>query len=126
MTRVSALGEYLRYHSALPPRLRELAILVTAAQWKQAFEWEIHAPIALEAGIPQSVLDALWSGLAPPGFAGDQQVIYDLCLSVQCDRLPNRELVARAEALLGDQAAIDAIALCGYYGLLAMILNSYC
>ena len=31
MTRVSALGEYLRYRSALPPRLSELAILVTAA-----------------------------------------------------------------------------------------------
>ncbi len=30
MTRVSALGEYLRFRSALPPRLSELAILVTA------------------------------------------------------------------------------------------------
>ena len=31
MTRVSALGEYLRYRSALPPRLSEFAILVKAA-----------------------------------------------------------------------------------------------
>ena len=30
MNRVSALGEYLRYRSALPPRLSEFAILVTA------------------------------------------------------------------------------------------------
>ena len=59
MTRVSSLGEYLRYRSALPPRLSEFAILVTAAHWQQQYEWDIHAPIALEAGVPQPVLDAL-------------------------------------------------------------------
>lgn len=126
MTRVSALGEYLRYRSALPPRLSELAILVTAAQWQQAFEWKIHAPIALEAGIPQAVLDALWSGQVPPALDDDQRVLYELCVSVHRDRIPSRDLVARAEAVLGERAAIDAIAICGYYGLLAMVLNSYC
>ena len=40
MTRVSALGEYLRFRSALPPRLSELAILITAAHWRQEYEWE--------------------------------------------------------------------------------------
>ena len=35
MTRVSALGEYLRYRSALPPRLSEFVILITAAHWRQ-------------------------------------------------------------------------------------------
>ena len=54
MTRVGAVGEYLRYRSALPPRLSEFAILVTAAEWQQRFEWEIHAPIASMAGIPQA------------------------------------------------------------------------
>ena len=126
MTRVSALGEYLRFRSALPPRLSELAILVTAAQWQQAFEWEIHAPIALKAGIPQSVIDCLWSGEAPPELDDEQRVLYDLCVSVHRGRIPSRDLVARAEAILGEQATIDAIAICGYYGLLAMVLNSYC
>ena len=47
MTRVSALGEYLRFRSALPPRLSELAILITAAHWRQPYEWEIHAPVEI-------------------------------------------------------------------------------
>jgi hypothetical protein len=32
----------------------------------------------------------------------------------------------RAVAALGEQGAIDAIAICGYYALLAMVLNWRC
>ena len=124
MTRVSALGEYLRYRSALPPRLSELAILITAAHWKQTFEWEIHAPIALTAGIPQSVLDAVWAGETPTGLGADQQALYELCQSLHRERGVSRDLVERAESVLGEQATADAIAICGYYALLAMVLNT--
>ncbi len=125
MLRVSALGEYLRYRSALPPRLSELAILVTAAHWQQQFEWDIHAPIALAAGIPQPVIDALWSGRVPEGLDADQQVLYELCVSVHSRGRPAADLVARAEAVLGTQGAMDAVGLCGYYALLAMVLNAH-
>ena len=98
MTRVSALGEYLRFRSALPPRLSELAILITAAHWRQAYEWEIHAPAALKAGIPQSVLDAVWAGERPPDLADDQQALYDLCVALHRERTalrPGRDTGAR-------------------------------
>jgi 4-carboxymuconolactone decarboxylase len=124
MTRVSALGEYLRYRSALPPRLSELAILVTAANWQQQFEWDIHAPIALEAGIPQSVLDAVWAGHRPDALDHDQQALYDLCTELHRDRRLSDTTHARAQAELGEHGTIDAIAICGYYALLAMVLNS--
>lgn len=124
MTRVSALGEYLRYRSALPPRLSELAILITAAQWKQPFEWDVHVPIALQAGIPQAVLDALWAGDPPVGLADDQYALYELCSAMHRDRTAPAEVCDRARAALGEQATIDAIAICGYYALLAMVLNS--
>ena len=124
MTRVSALGEYLRFRSALPPRLSELAILITAAHWKQSYEWEIHAPVALKAGIPQSVLDEVWAGERPSGLAEDQVALYDVCVSLHRERTAAGEVVARAESILGKQATIDAIAICGYYALLAMVLNS--
>lgn len=123
MTRVSALGEYLRYRSALPPRLSELAILVTAAHWKQQVEWDIHAPVALKAGIPQAVLDGLWTGSAPV-LEGDQQVLYELCTELHRNRRVAAPVRARARAALGEQGMMDAIAICGYYALLAMVLNS--
>ncbi len=48
--RTQLLGEYLRYDSSLPPRLRELAILATARHWRQDYEWNSHAPLAERAG----------------------------------------------------------------------------
>jgi 4-carboxymuconolactone decarboxylase len=124
MNRVGALGEYLRYRSALAPRLSELAILVTAAHWQQPFEWEIHAPIALEAGLPQTVLDALWAGETPQDLDTEQQAVYDLCSALHRDRTVFPALRDHARATLGEQGAMDAIAICGYYSLLAMVLNS--
>ena len=44
--RLQRLGEYLWYHAALAPKLREMAILLTAREWRQDFEWEVHAPLA--------------------------------------------------------------------------------
>lgn len=124
MMRVSELGEYLRYRSALPPQLSEFAILVTAAEWQQSFEWEIHAPIALAAGIPQAALDALWSRAMPPDLAPAHQVLYDFCMELHRDRRVTPATHARAVATLGEQGATDAIGICGYYALLAMVLNA--
>jgi 4-carboxymuconolactone decarboxylase len=124
MTRVSALGEYLRYRSALSPRLSELAILVTAAHWRQQFEWDIHAPIALEVGVPQAVIDAVWEHIPPPALDREQQALYEMCIALHRDRAVPPSLRERTQAVLGEHATIDAIAICGYYTLLAMVLNS--
>lgn len=124
MTRVSALGEYLRYRSALPPRLSEFVILVTAAHWQQKFEWDIHAPIALKSGWPQPVLDAIWRGERPGGLEPDAAALYEVSTALHRDRVLPGEIRQRAEAILGEQPVLDTIAICGYYALLAMILNS--
>jgi len=124
MTRVSAVGEYLRYRSALPPRLSEFAILVTAAYWKQQYEWDVHSPIALKAGVPQKAIDALWKGERPPRLDLDMQALYDLCMALHATHGLSREVRRHAEATLGEQQVMDAIAICGYYALLAMVLNA--
>jgi 4-carboxymuconolactone decarboxylase len=124
MTRVSALGEYLRYRSALPPKLSEFAILVTAAEWQQSLEWEIHAPIAMQAGVAETTLDALWSGATPPDLDPDQQVLYELCMELHRDHRVTPATHARAVTAFGEQGTMDAIGICGYYALLAMVLNA--
>lgn len=124
MTRVSALGEYLRYRSALPPRLSEFAILVTASHWRQQFEWDIHAPIALKAGVTQPIIDAIWAHIPPSGLDAEQHVLYELCIALHRDQNVSPALRARAHAVLGEQATMDAIGICGYYAMLAMVLNA--
>jgi 4-carboxymuconolactone decarboxylase len=52
------LGGHLRFHTSVPPRLKEFAILVTAVQWKAQYEWAMHAPIAEKEGVkPQTIRD---------------------------------------------------------------------
>jgi len=51
MTQARAMGDYLRYKSAIGNTLSELAILITARDWTQDYEWYVHYPIALKVGI---------------------------------------------------------------------------
>src|SRR6202050_2096618 len=54
-----AMGDYLRYKSAIGNTLSELVILITAREWTQDYEWSVHYPIALKAGIRQEGADAI-------------------------------------------------------------------
>jgi len=62
MTRARAMGDYLRYKSALPPRLSEFLILVTSRHWTQQYEWNTHYPLALNAGVKAEVARAIAEG----------------------------------------------------------------
>ncbi len=123
LTRVSALGEYLRYRSALLPRLSEFVILITAAYWHQSYEWNLHAPIALKAGVAQATVDALAAGQRPNALAEDEAALYDFCRAVHAGGRQAEAARARAVEAVGEQGVIDAIGICGYYAMLAMVLN---
>ena len=53
------LGQYVRYDCAVPWKLREIAILVTAYHWKAQYEWFAHAKEARSAGVADSVIEAI-------------------------------------------------------------------
>src|SRR5450631_3097941 len=62
MSRARATGEYLRFESAIGNTLSELTILITAREWTQDYEWAVHYPIALKAGIRKEVADDIAVG----------------------------------------------------------------
>src|SRR5580704_17053683 len=51
MSRLQKMGEYLRYESAIGTKLTEFLILITARQWTQQYEWDVHFPLAVKAGV---------------------------------------------------------------------------
>src|SRR5258707_14279626 len=65
MSQARAMGDYLRYKSAIGNTLSELAILLTAREWTQDFEWTVHYPIALKAGMRQNIAYAIAEGRRP-------------------------------------------------------------
>src|SRR5437899_1279550 len=53
------MNRILRNEVPLAPRLRELAILVTAREFDNQFEWTAHEPVALKEGLDPRVLDTV-------------------------------------------------------------------
>lgn len=123
MLRAMALGDYLRYRSALSPKLNELAILVTARQWTQQYEWDVHLPIALSAGLRREVTEAIADGRRPTGMTDEEEIVYEFSMELHRHRSVSDETYARALAAFGEHGTVDLISVNGYYTFLAMVLN---
>jgi 4-carboxymuconolactone decarboxylase len=121
--RMQKVGEYLRFHSSVPRRLNEFAILITARAWNADYEWYAHYPLALAAGLKPAVAAELAAGKRPAAMAADEAVVFDFLTELRRDKRVSDARFAETKALLGDQGVIDLIALAGYYDLVSMTLN---
>src|SRR5678815_3508229 len=79
MRRLQKVGEYLRYQSALERRLGEFAMLIVSRHLTQHFEWHVHYPLAIEAGLAKETADALPRGARPRAMREDEATVYDFC-----------------------------------------------
>ena len=124
MARVQKVGEYLRFESPLPDRIKELAILVVARHWDQPYEWSFHLPLALKAGVARGTAEAIAEGRRPAQLAGDEAAAHDLLAELLATGQVGDDAYAAALAAFGEGGVVDLIAFGGYYGLLAMVMNA--
>ena len=124
MERILELSDYLRFNSALPPRLSEFVILMTAREWTQQYEWQAHHPLALKGGLKPETAEAVAEGRRPVGMAEDEAAIYDLISELLHNKAVSDATYASALARFGEQGIVDAVTLSGYYATIAMILNT--
>lgn len=123
MRRVQKTGEYLRYHSALPPRLSEFVILLVSRWWSQGFEWHVHAKIAAEVGVAKTTIEAIAEGRRPMSMSDEEEIVYEFCMELHINQSVSDQSYARMLGLFGERGIIDLTGLCGYYGMLAMVMN---
>ena len=95
MARVQKVGEHLRFESALPDRIKELAILVVARRWSQPYEWSFHLPLALKAGVARATAEAIAAGRRPDAMPADEAAAYDFLDELDATRAVG-DAVARA------------------------------
>lgn len=122
--RVQALGEHLRFGTQLGQALTELAILVTARHWTCQFEWYAHEKLARKAGLDTAIIDAIAEGRTPGTMSPDESLVHAFCFQVNERGEPDEPTFAAARRRFGLDGVLDLIALCGYYSMLAMVLNS--
>ena len=123
MSQARAMGDYLRYHSAVGNTLSELAILVTAREWSQDYEWYVHQLIALKAGIKPEVVAAIADGRRPVGMSEDENIVYDFSIELHRNKRVSDWTFERAEKRFGKRGVVDLTEINAYYALLAMQLN---
>ncbi|HEX4346543.1 MAG TPA: hypothetical protein VHZ73_03175 [Vicinamibacterales bacterium] len=117
------LGEYVRFRTSLPRKLNEMTIILTARHWSSQYEWYAHAPLAIAAGLSQSVVDDIEAGRRPASMQPDEAVVYDFCAEMREHHRVSDATYAAAVALVGEQGVMDLVAAMGYYDLVSMTLN---
>lgn len=123
MNQARAMGDYLRFNSAIGNTLSELAILMTAREWSQDYEWLVHAPIAEKAGIKKDIVDAILDGRRPTGMSADEEIVYDFSTELLRNKRVSDATLDRADKRFGKKGVVDLVGIHGYYTLLAMQMN---
>ena len=120
--RLTAMSEYLRWNTSLPPRLSELAILITARQWTAQYEWFAHYPLALKGGLDPRVAGDIAAGKRPDNMKDDEAALYDLAMALYRDKKVSDPVYKAALEKFGERGIMDIIGIIGYYDITSMTL----
>ena len=121
---VQALNRYLRFQSGISPRIREIAILITAREMDSQFEWVAHEPEALKEGVPENVIDVIKHRKSTAGLDDRDATVIELGRQVWKDHKVSSETFAKAKELFGPNTLIDLVLLMGNYAGTAALLTA--
>jgi 4-carboxymuconolactone decarboxylase len=118
-----AMGDRVRFHMALPDKLKELAIILTARYWGVQFEWLAHRRAAVQAGLSEDKVKAIAEGHRPAGMSSDEEVVYNFVTGLFKTRQASDETFAATRNLVGERGLVDLLASAGYYQIVSMYMN---
>jgi 4-carboxymuconolactone decarboxylase len=117
------LGAQLRFHTSLPRRLNELAILMTARYWGSQYEWSAHRKLALAAGLSQAVIDEIAAGRRPASMQVDEEIVYNFGTEMFKTKQVSDAAFRAAVDKFGERGVVDLTGVMGYYCFVSMMLN---
>jgi len=116
-------GASMRFHSSMPPKLNELAIIITAQHWRSNYEWYAHKRAALGAGLNAAIVNAIAAGTRPAAMQADEEAVYNFCTELLTNKQVSDKTFQAAKDKFGERGVVDLIGVSGYYGLVSMLLN---
>jgi 4-carboxymuconolactone decarboxylase len=117
------LGTYIRFHTSVPLRLNEFAILITARSWNAQYDWASHHKYALKAGLSPAIIDAVAAGKRPSSMQPDEEIVYNFCTELINTKQVSDATFHAAVDKFGERMVVDLISVVGYYHFVSMILN---
>jgi 4-carboxymuconolactone decarboxylase len=123
MDRLQKVGEYLRFQSSLEPRISELVMCIVSRQWTQQFEWAVHVPLALKAGVKAGTIESLAQGRRPVDMATDEAIAYDFCTELARNHGISDATYRQTVDQFGERGLMDLLGLVGYFTTVSMVMN---
>jgi len=120
--KLTTLAEYLRWNTSLPPRLSEMAILITARHWTAQYVWFAHYPLAIKGGLDAKVAGDIAAGRRPDTMKDDEAALYDLAMALYRDKKVSDPVYKSALERFGERGIMDIIAVMGFYDITSMTL----
>jgi 4-carboxymuconolactone decarboxylase len=121
--RAQKFGEYVRFNTSLPERLKEFAILITARHWSAQYEWHAHHAHAMKAGLNPQIAADLARGKRPAGMQEDEAAVYDFCKELHEKKAVSDSAYKAVADRFGERGVVDLIGISGYYTMVSMVLN---
>ena len=116
-------GAQMRYHSSIPRKLNEFAILITARFWTSQYEWYAHQRDGLKYGLNAALIDSLAAGKRPSPMEHDEELVYNFCTEVLKNKQVSDATFKATVDRFGERGAVDLIGTMGYYNMVSMLLN---
>ena len=122
---LSILSKYLRDDAGFTPRVREIAFLTTSREMDNQFEWTAHEPVALNAGVPENVIDVIKYKKATQGLEEADAIIIELGRQIWSKHKVEPDTFARANAIFGSRMLVDLVLIMGHHATIAALLTTF-
>ncbi|MEM7424814.1 MAG: carboxymuconolactone decarboxylase family protein [Pseudomonadota bacterium] len=114
----------LRLEAKTPRRLREMMILRGAEISRTAYEWAHHVPLALQAGVTQEEVDALYAGEVPSSASAAERAALQLAEEVTRGPGASPECLEDLKAHFNDAEIIELTLTASFYVCVGRMLMS--
>src|SRR5262245_59459728 len=116
-------GASMRFHSSLPRKLNEMAIIITARHWTAQYEWNAHRAAAAQAGLNEAIIQSIAAGKRPASLDADETIIYNFATELLTTKQVGDATFKAVKDKFGEKGVVDLIGVMGYYQLVSMLLN---
>jgi 4-carboxymuconolactone decarboxylase len=109
----------------LPKPVREVAILVTGAHFRSAYEIYAHVLLAERRGLDDEKLATIVAGQRPSNLTSEEGIAYDVASALVDGHVLPELTYRRAVAAFGEAGTMELIYLVGAYCFVSVTLNGF-
>ncbi|MBV8522405.1 MAG: carboxymuconolactone decarboxylase family protein [Acetobacteraceae bacterium] len=109
----------------LPRPVREIAILVTGAKFRAAYEIYAHVLVAELRGLPDDKIATIVAGQRPADLTREEAIAYDVASALVSGGVLPELTYRQAIVAFGEQGTAEFINLVGLYCMVSVTLNGF-